>query len=240
MNKYLTYSIAVALGMLTSAWTTGDHSRGEPYRGYAFVPGTSKHIYTEEHFDHFREGKLVQTTTRYLNPDNELIARRTLDYTASLYAPDFKTEDLRTGYVEGAERMADGKIKLFFRENAEADLEERKMTVPKPCVVDGGFNNFIKDHWEAMSSDSVLRIHFTVSSALDYYTLRIRKVSESETEMKVSIEPDNTLVRWFADATLISYDKASRRITAYVGASNISNQHGNNYVAQLIYPEKGP
>jgi hypothetical protein len=232
----VTLHIAAALMILCSfsADVSTDH-----YRGVAFAEGDANPIYSEVFDDKFVNGRHIETATKYYNTENKLIATRSLNFSKSRFAPDFTTEDLRTGYLEGAV-VTGSHIKLFFRRDKISPTKEKTIDVPHPAVVDGGFNQFIKSNWTLLEKGESVVFYFTVSSKLDYYKLRAIKVNESNHAMKVKIEPDQPVLRWLASPIIVTYDISTKRIMSYEGKSNITDDNGANIIVKLIYPEKGP
>lgn len=211
----------------------------DSYTGFAYNLETNDLVYTEEFTDKFVDGRHLETNTDYFDAFGRKIARRTLEYSKFSFAPDFRTEDYRTGYVEGAE-VTDEMIRLYFRKNKSSDFEEKLISVPRPAVVDGGFNNYIKANWEKLKQGQELVFHFTVPSKLDYFTLRARMMTLSSDQLKIKIEADKYLLRMIAEPIVITYSTATKRILSYEGKSNIAGSDGANFITKLIYPKKGP
>ena len=211
----------------------------DSYVGYAYERGNSKPVYSEEFTDHFVNNRYTETVTHYFDPNKKLIARRTLDFSRSLFAPDFRTEDLRTGSMEGAE-LKNEKVRLFFRKDKNSPLKEKTIDVPQPVVIDGGFNQFIKARWVELEQGETIVFNFTVPAHLDFYRLKATRVSDPTHELIIRIEPDHLLVRWMAEPILVNYNRFTKRIVSYEGKSNIANEYGRNAFIKLIYPEKGP
>lgn len=228
----LVIGCAALLSFANSSWT-------DSYVGYAYENGNSKPVYTEQFTDKYENGKHIETTTDYFDAAGKHIASRTIDFSRSRFAPDFRTEDLRTGYVEGSEMMGK-RFRLFVRKNKNSALQEKFVDVPQPVVIDGGFNQFIKAHWSDIQNGKTVCFYFTVSSKLDFFKLRVAKAGETSSSMKVRIEPDQALLRWIASPILVNYDVNTKRITSYEGKSNIAGDDGSNLIIKLIYPEKGP
>jgi hypothetical protein len=217
----------------------GPEISSEKYTGYAYEENGDQLLYTEEFTDHFIDGQHIETLTDYFTPDHKKIAKRLLDFRRSKFAPDFKTEDLRSGYLEGAEIVGD-KVRLFNRKNKNSELNEKTLTIPQPVVVDGGFNQFIKANWVTLEKGEIITFHFAIPARLDYFTLRAMRVESTSNEMKVKVEPDKTLIRMLASPIVVRYSKDTRRILSYEGQSNISDEKGNNFIMRLVYPKKGP
>lgn len=240
MTRIATRSmLSVASLMLLAAWTNSPDLKTDSYTGFAYQEGTKQLIYIEEFTDRFQDGEHIETLTTYLDPQRKKIAERVLDFRKSKFAPDFTTEDLRTGYLEGAEVSGD-KVKVFNRKDKNSKKEEKTIKVPQPFVVDGGFNQFIKSNWEKIENGESIAFQFVVPARLDYFTLRVEKVESTDTEMKVQVEPDKALIRWIASPIVVRYSKETHRIISYEGKSNISDDTGKNFMTRLVYPKKGP
>jgi hypothetical protein len=228
-----------AVGLMFCSAHTHVTDYAEEYVGYAYEHGNSKPVYSEEATSHFINGRCAEMLTHYFDRNKKLIAKRTLDFGRSLFAPDFITEDLRIGSLEGAE-FRNESVRLFFRKDKNSLMKEKTLQVPQPVVIDGGFNHFIKANWSRLVNGETVTFYFTISSELDYFKLRAFKTTLTDSEMTVKIEADNALMRWFASPIIISYDRATKRITSYEGKSNIANEDGRSFIIKLVYPEKGP
>ncbi|MEI9921289.1 MAG: hypothetical protein WDO14_21265 [Bacteroidota bacterium] len=229
----------ITIAALTLTALRAPETSTDNYTGYAYGEGTDKLLYTEEFTDRFIDGQHIETFTDYFDPQHNQIAKRVLDFRKSKFAPDFKTEDLRSGYMEGSETTGD-KVRLFHRKNKNSKVDEKIMSIPEPMVVDGGFNQFIKANWSSLEKGETITFHFVIPARLDYFTLRAVMVESNEKEMKVRVEPDKTLIRLLASPIDVRYSKDTRRILTYEGQSNISDENGNNFVMRLVYPKKGP
>jgi hypothetical protein len=231
-------SLLIAVFTVLSGWRAPEVVT-DSYTGYAYEEGTTDLVYTEEFTDRFIDGKHIETLTAYFDPEHRKIAHRVLDFSKSRFAPDFRTEDLRSGYAEGAEITSNG-VKLFRRRDKDSKEENRILDIPQPVVIDGGFNQFIKSNWELLEKGETITFQFAIPARLDYFTLRATKVDSSADEMAIEVEPDKPLLRWLASPIIVRYAKDTRRIKTYQGQSNISDEKGNNFVMKLVYPRKGP
>jgi hypothetical protein len=236
MSRYVFHSVlplCLAIFSFTERITT------DSYIGYAYEKGNIDPVYSETFTDKFINGRHVETETQYFDAAHKLIAQRSLDFSKSKFAPDFKTEDLRTGYLEGAE-VTGTRAKLFVRKDKNSAVEEKTIDVPQPMIVDGGFNHFIKANWNKIEDGKPVAFYLTVSAKLDYYKLRVSKLEASGASLKVKIEPDQVVLRWIASPIVITYDISTKRIISYEGKSNITDNNGSNFNVRLIYPKKGP
>ncbi len=152
-------------------------------------------------------------------------------------------EDTRTGYIEGGETHGDS-IRLFFKTNAKVPLKSKTILVPKPYVIDGGFNYFIKSNWEEIIKGNEMTFNIAIPSELDYYKFRITKEKETVYDKKnaviLKLELDNVVLRYLAGPITIIYDVESKRLLSYEGLSNIRNSSGKNYEVRISYPTEGP
>jgi hypothetical protein len=237
LMKPRTLYFLLGLAVVTMAFRT--EVKTDSYIGYAYAEGSDQLIYTEEFTDTFVDGNLTETLTRYFDPRHRQIAERKLRFGSVRFVPDFTTEDLRSGYQEGAEAKGNT-ITLFRKENRNAKREEKTFTTPHPFVIDAGFNPFIKTNWKRLEKGENVVFNFGVPAKLDYYSLRATRIHTSDTEMTVKIEPDKALLRWLSSPIIIVYNKQTRRIISYQGKSNIADGNGNNFMTKLIYPDKGP
>lgn len=233
MKKLATIFLCAGLVAFTSAVET------ESYTGYAYKEGVKKPVYTEKFTDKTVDGKPSEIITKYYDADNKLIAQRTLNFSKSKFAPDFKTEDLRTGYMEGAESKGK-KVRLFMKDDKDSKLKEKTISIPSPAVIDGGFNQYIKENWSQLEKGKTLVFNFAVASRLDYYKMRAVRISATEKTMKIKIEPERKILRLLASPIVVDYDKSTKRILSYEGISNISDENGDNFTIKLVYPDKGP
>jgi hypothetical protein len=231
-------SLLIALAVFISGWRSPGIAT-DSYTGYAYDKGTTDLVYTEEFTDRFIDGKHIETLTAYFDPNHRKIAHRVLDFRKSRFAPDFKTEDLRSGYLEGAEISGD-QVRLFRRKDKDSKEETKTLNIPQPVVIDGGFNQFIKSNWEKLEKGETITFQFAVPARLDYFTLRATKASSRDNEMAIEVQPEKTLLRWLSSPIVVRYSKDTRRIKTYEGQSNISNDRGDNFVMKLVYPKKGP
>jgi len=237
MRKRIRFTLAGISIMLFAFTPSGMET--DTYVGYAYEKGNREPVYTEVFTDRFENGKHIATQTNYFDPARQRIAQRMLNFSKSRFAPDYTTEDLRSGYTEGAEVKGD-KVRVFRRKDKSAALEEKLLSIPQPYVIDGGFSQFIKANWSKLEQGKELAFNFTVAAHLDYYLLRAVRVDEKNGEMTIRIEPDQRVIRWLAPAIYVRYDVNTRRIVSYEGKSNIADEHGTNQNIKLIYPDKGP
>ena len=212
--------------------------------GDALELGTGAPAYREEHQLRFDAGRLAAMRTVYRNPDGVTLAERTLDFSASASAtrPDYSLKDIRDGYEEGASVQA-GRVLVHSRASKDAVRKEKRLNVPAPYVIDGGFHPFMKENWDELTKGKRVSFHFVVPSRLDYY----RFVAYEEAALapaggryKVFVAvPENKLLRMLVEPIVARYDVSSRRMLEYRGLSNINGADGKTQKVRLAYREPG-
>lgn len=236
-------NIALSLLCLGGDGKDEDKNGNVKYIGSAFEAGGSKALYIENHEEIYKQGKHVETITNYKDLKGNSIAYRTLIFEKSQLSPNYDFEDKRTGYKEGAV-LQGNKLKIYKKEKSGATIQEKTIKAPASVVIDGGFNYYLKENFEAVKKGKNLSFYFTVPSRLDYYKFRIRKAKELQLQgkaaMMVYLEPDNFVLRALIDPIIIYYDMETKRIVSYEGISNINSGNGDNYIVKLVYPKLGP
>ncbi len=218
------------------------HANSTDYKGLAFDLKKQEPAYVEEHREIFSQDKHTSTDTRYLDNQGRNIAERTLDFSHSLCKPDYVLKDFRDGYEEGAAIVGD-QVRVFVRATRNTQLKEKQIKVPEPCVIDGGFNYFLKQNWDGLLAGKRIHFNFVAPSQLDYFAFIAREDLKSEmgkNEKAFVIELENPLIRLLVAPIRVSYDADTRRMTQYQGISNVNDSFGKSLKVRLVYPELGP
>jgi hypothetical protein len=199
--------------------------------------------YTEEYSEQLVDGKHVQTSIVYKDKAGKTFAGKTLNYSDDKIKPDFRMEDRRTGYIEGAEVIGNT-IKVFYKEANNKPLNSKILTVPGTAIIDGGFNYYVKDKWNDIVKGADIHFNFVVPERLDYYSFRIVKDKEIVCNGKPAyvfrMEPGNYILRQIIDPIVLTYEKSTKRLIKYEGISNLNDNKGKRYIVSIVYPEMGP
>lgn len=229
-----------ALLLALSAGFAG--GEGMSYRGTAVDVRSGKAVFTEEHAEERVEGRVLSMRSTYRDLSGAVIAERTLDYSASPYLPRYRLKDYRTGLEEGAAREG-GRILVFHRARSGKPLRRKRLRVPEPAVVDGGFNSFLKRNWGRLGEGNRLSFNVVVPSRQAYYRFTAYEDREKSkpglTKVIVAV-PENRLVRMVAPRIELTYDAKTRRMTRFHGISNVPGPDGGTMTVELNYPEGGP
>lgn len=235
----------VVAGLSAIVWLTSvpvlaeDGSYTLLRRAYAYAPESNTLLYSEEHRETWASGKMLASKVRYYGPNKHLLAEKTIDFRKNRLAPDFVLNDFRDGYQEGA-TLAGNRIKVVARRNGDQPLKQKKLKVPAPVVVDGGFNEYVLQHWDALLAGQRLQFHFVAPIEQDYFTFTIKRKQlqsvEGRTHLQLEMKPDSSLVRLFVAPVLLTYDVADRHLLRFEGMTNLNNEQGKSTIARLVYP----
>ena len=211
--------------------------------GFATDVNHGRPSYAEEHEASYENGKPSRLTTTYRDELKNVIATRIVDFTQHAFTPDFRLENRRTGYVEGAERV-DGGLRLYVRRATNEPIEEKIISVSQPTVVDAGFNNFVQTYWDSLMTGRKLYLNFAVPSRLEYYGFRLYKEGETifggRRAVVVICDIDNFMLRFLVKPIVLTYDIETTRLLSYEGISNISDEKGDNYFVKIAFSPLGP
>lgn len=217
---------------------SGLYSETNNYYGDAFEQKKGQKVYSDHHSEFVQNGKHISSNIEYKDPGGKVIGKKTISFVKNTTLPDFKLEDFRDGYLEGAE-FKDGKYKLFFRKNSNEPLQEKILDVSGKSVSDGGFDQYVKENWDSLVSGKKLKFRFFAPSQLDSFKFAAEKVKnldyEGRPSMVVKMEMDNLFLNIIIPPILITYDLETKRIVYYEGISNVNNSEGKSYFVKLKY-----
>ncbi len=193
-----------------------------------------KAIYEEHHLVRFVGEQPAERLVTYRCPDGQAFARKQVDYGTPLFAPTFRLEDQRFGYVEG---FAKGEA---FVQAGKAAAEEREaIDAGANLVVDAGFDEFVRQHWDELQAGKSVGLEFLVPSRLSAYKFKLRKIrTETIFDEPASIFElaVSGLLGWFADPLEAGYRDSDRRLMHFQGLTNIRQTLDSNIVAQIRFP----
>lgn len=203
----------------------------------AFDRVTGQYIYSEYHREVYRNGKHLYSIVEYRSP-TQVLARKTIDFTGSRQAPNFRLEDLRTGYVEGAARVPGG-YRFFTKQGREDSMEEKVLAIPDPAVIDGGFDYFIRDNFDRLARGEKMPVNFGAANRKDFFRFNIYKAGESDSGGRrvvvFLVEANNVILKQLVEPIRLVYDVQSRRLLSFQGVSNINDDNGRNYRARIEF-----
>ena len=166
-----------------------------------------------EHYQCSNAG--ARCEVEYRDADGEVFARKRLDYSRSWHAPALVFEHLRDGSSVTVQR----------------ELGEE-------LVVDAGFDNYIRTHWETL--DKGERVQFEFLPAGRDSPLNMRAERDAETlcpveRLCLNVALDNWLLGALVPPILLQYDRQNKRLLRYLGISNLRDGEGKQQEVQIDY-----
>lgn len=208
------------------------------FTGEAYDLKSGKFIYTENHEEHYKNGKHAFSIVRYKDPGGNTLAEKKIYFDRHLQKPHYILKDLRDGYVEGL-KYTGGAVKLLSRRKASEEIKEKTVTIPGPAVFDGGFDYFVRENFDKLLQKKPLAFNFAVPIELDYFKFRVvyqkEEVIRNRKAITFRMEPDNFVVRQLVSPIYISYDLEKRRLLRYKGISNVNDPSGKSYKAMIEF-----
>lgn len=180
--------------------------------GSAYEQSTGKRVYTEEH--RCSDDRL-HCSVEYRDTRGELMARKTLDYSASKIAPSL--------------------VMIDYRNQQERRLDAFE---DKDLVIDAGFDNFVRQRWDALETGNTEIFRFQSATADNTITMRIALDTNTDCiqdELCLQVEVESWLIRAFVDPIELTYARKDRRLLRYSGIGNLQDNSGESMHIDLVY-----
>ena len=213
------------------------------YRGEAHDLKTGEFLYSEVHSEVYEGGTHVASVVSYRDARDREIVRKEIDFRKSRTAPNFRSADQRTGYTEAAESTA-GATRLSWRKDSSHKERSKTLRIPRPAVIDAGFDYFIRENWDALVQGKPLTFHFAVPHHLDYAHFRVAKIGKGTLEgvrcVHFRLAPTAFLAGLFVDPIYVAYDIETNRLVDYRGVTNIADDQGKSHRAWITFTYPQP
>ena len=131
--------VMLSLPALQSYANTGNTHLTPFSVGTAYDRGSRQLLY-EEH--HFISSDGMTHRVEYFEPDGDVLAIKTLDYTSGDSTPSFRQEQYSIGEVLAARFNGD---ELVLSRNESRKTLEHESDLP--LVIDAGFDRFVRERW---------------------------------------------------------------------------------------------
>lgn len=235
--KMLKFIPFLALTLLLSG-ANADKADTVSFLARAYDMDTGKYIYSEHHKQTWNGDNLVAGDVYYRGTSGKTFVYKRLNYAGWEEAPSFYMRDYRDGYQEGVTRRGSA-FTIFYREKKEEELKSKTRKTSGNIVIDAGFDNFIRNNWNDLTSGATKQIQFAVPSQQDFYPFNIKMAGSSTVKgksvTKFRLTLDNTLYRLFAEDIIVYYYNDSKRLYSYEGISNINSPEGEKYRARIYF-----
>ncbi len=178
-------------------------------------------LYREQHLIRSRDGQTVERQVLYLCADGTPFARKFVDYRRSRLAPEFRFEDQRVDYREGLRSSGSPQI---WSDEPNAPERSAALEAEQQLVVDAGFDEFVRQHWQPLLAGEAKPFSFAVPARLDSYNFKLRKVGlvdiDGETGVIFRLRL-GSLLGWLLPHIDVVYGQQSQRLMRFEGLSNL-------------------
>lgn len=236
--------LIAAICMLAASGAAAANSPRECFTGYASNLESGAFVYTEHHQRTYKNGRPVEWQVTYRTPEGEVMARKTLDFSANRFVPTYQLKIPDEGYREGIERTEEGGWRMFRRETTNAARDTRSFKVNKNTAADSGFDPFVKGHLNTLMTGETVTFSFGVAGRQSVVDMKARRIDdttfEGERAVQFKASLDMFLVNWFVDSIKLTYDPDTRALLEYRGISNMHNEAGDTYPVRVSYYSEPP
>lgn len=221
------------------------------YSGTAYSLDNDQILYREDHTLTMKDGQPIERTTLYYDADNQLFAEKNNRYRSQFNnsdsnnsdsnntgsdnsaTPDFMLTDDRYGYSESMEQ--DGKR---WRVEYKEPEESGNKILSKPDytpVIDAGFDEFVRAHWNDLMEGDTVNFSFAVPSRLEWIDFRLIPLAQKDGTLTVEMRLKSRWIAWLLDPVFLTYDIKSKRLLTYRGLTNIRTMNGHGIKAEIRY-----
>lgn len=209
----------------------------------------SRLIYCEYHF--FNQGGVGPSNkvsqVEYYTPEGSLIAKKTVDFSLSEFAPNVYQEDARHGELRLSERVLDKDAYRLFYLPADSDKDagqEMVVAAAENMVVDAGFDNAIRAQWDQILSGKKVKYVFLAAPSLRTFGLKVRKIKSSaceqwffdeDSQVCLRVSSTSGFINLFIKPITLIYERASKRLVVFNGTVNLSTDKGTEQRANIRY-----
>lgn len=206
------------------------------FEGEAHASDNGKLAYTEAHWTYDGDSTRSELVL-YECPDGKAFARKLAHENGSAQAPDFKLEDARSGYQQGV-RDQDGRRVIFVREKRGAKERTAVLEATPVPVIDGGFDAYVRQHWDDMQPQDKATFHFVVPSRLETMKFTLKRETDEPVDGHPArvyrLSPDS-LLSFALPHIHVTYDAKSRQLSRFDGLTNIHGSGHRNLRARITF-----
>jgi len=215
-------------------------TREVSYKGNAYDLDSGELIYIEEHVETYEGDRILSSRVAYRGPSGELLAEKAIDYRDRYWAPNFVLLDHRFNLREGGHWQKDELILM-------ANSESEKVRIPDnaPVVLDAGFDQFIKSHWNDLLAGERVSFYFGSPSEQGLFKFFIQSEGHAPSDkgMVINLEMrlKNPLLRFLLPPINVSYIQVSGsesiRLLEFQGITNLNKTKTEKYRARIVFPQ---
>jgi hypothetical protein len=174
--------------------------------------------------------------------NKKVFASKELKYATDPTMPTVLQKDFRFGEVRQAE-ATEPKITLSYQANSNTKSSSAAIASKDVDVIDAGFDNFLRLHWDELQSGKTLSINFASIAHLKTLPLRIssqplakcgKDIITTTSTYCFYVEIDNVFLRMLLGNIKLIYDH-QHRLEEFNGVVNILSETESNQTATIRY-----
>ena len=203
-------------------------------QGKAWDMQKTRVLYTESHWSRFENGRISERTVLYRCADGTPFARKVVSYGSSALAPEFQFQDRRFDYSEGL-RWQNGIPRVQF--SGPDGKGERALDSSPTLVADAGFDNFIRQRWQALSRNDKQKLQFAVPARLKSYGFYLQRAGNTRYANQPAQIFKLGLDGWLgfiAPSITLTYSNRDLRLMQFKGLTNILGSRGDKPLNAII------
>lgn len=191
-------------------------------------------LYREQHvLTLTAEGAPLHRHVRYVDNNGQLVAEKHNRYGHNASTPEFTLVDQRTSYREQARR---DNQQWWIGSGKDTDWQEKPLNQhDHALVIDAGFDEFVRLHWQALQQGQSVNFSFAVPARQDVVNFRIRRSEPNDAVLILEMRLRSRLIAWLLDPIELHYDLESQRLLRYRGLTNIQDEQGQGIYADIHY-----
>ena len=215
------------------------------FTGEARVQGGDRLFCTEHHEQQGScEGpNWIPETNRvtYRNPEGDVIAEKTVDYSEAAERPGFVLDDQRFEQRMEVRNRGDRKAIVDWV-TGDGQRTRLEASIPSNGVIDAGFEVMVRNHWDTLieNGDDV-EIQFFAPTRGTFYRFEAQPAEHDaiDAEHVFRITATGWVSTWFVDDIYLGYS-SERRLTDFYGLTNIPKTPDEYYTAHIHYQYDAP
>ncbi len=208
----------------------------ETYAGDAYDLDSGTLLYRESHYLFDGDGA-HQRVVLYRCADGRAFARKQIRDDGNAQAPDFDLVDARLGYREGVRNTGHERV-VYVQRSPDLAEKTEPLKLPTDGVIDAGFNEYVRRHWDALARGDALSLPFLVPSKRTFYTFKLAEVENAASTATLSLRL--SLGAWYAFLAPhidVVYDRGTRRLLRFEGVSNVRDESLKNYRVRIEFSQ---
>lgn len=230
-------ALAALVALAPSALSAAEPVAAQ-YVGIATTLKGGTVLYRERHHvERDAEGRGTRVVV-YECPDGRPYARKIVRYSDWAGAPDFEMVDARDGWRERVETVGERR-RVSVVERAGGRERAALLSAPEQLIVDAGFDDFVRRHWDRLAAGERIDFVFLVPSRLDVMHFKVKRLRETTVDGEPALVIRLGLGAWYAfllPQIEVTYRTASRRLARFEGLTNQRTPGGGHVSARIDFP----